>query len=94
MAAGVPVVASAIPAVEEVSGPAAVLVPPHDATAWATAITRVLDDPATASAMVAVGSAVAAAATWDRGGQALRELLLSVADPRWHGAPSGSPGRR
>ncbi len=91
MSAGVPVVASAIPAVEEVSGLAAVLVPPHDATAWATAIMRVLDDPATASAMVAAGTSVAATATWDQGGQALRELLLSVADSSWHRAPSGPP---
>jgi len=91
MSAGVPVVASAIPAVEEVSGSGAVLVPPHDATAWATAIMRVLDDPATASAMVAAGTSVAATATWDQGGQALRELLLSVADSSWHRAPSGPP---
>lgn len=80
MAAGVPVVASAIPVLEEVygSGSGAMLVPPHDAAGWAKALSRVLDDPATASAMVAAGTAFAAAASWDRGAQALRDLLLSV----------------
>jgi glycosyltransferase involved in cell wall biosynthesis len=78
MSAGVPVVASAIPVVEEVHGSAAMLVPPHDATAWATAIMSVLDDPATASHMVVKGTAAATAATWHRSAQALRELLLSV----------------
>ena len=86
MSAGVPVVASAIPVLEEVHGSAAMLVPPHDATAWATAIMRVLDDPATASAMVATGAASVAAATWDRTARAMRELLLSVM-----AGPQGSP---
>jgi glycosyltransferase involved in cell wall biosynthesis len=80
MSAGVPVVASALPALKEVCGSAALLVPPHDPTAWATAITRVLNDPATASDLVAAGAAVASTATWDRGGKALRELLSSVTD--------------
>jgi glycosyltransferase involved in cell wall biosynthesis len=80
MSAGVPVVASAVPVLEEVHGSAAMLVPPHDATAWAKALSRVLDDPATASSMVAAGTAAAAAAAWDGPARALRELLLSVMD--------------
>jgi glycosyltransferase involved in cell wall biosynthesis len=78
MAAGVPVVASAIPALTEVCGSAAMLLPPHDTGAWAAAMTRVLDDSAAASAMVAAGTAVVAAATWDRGGRALGTLLASA----------------
>jgi glycosyltransferase involved in cell wall biosynthesis len=78
MAAGVPVVASAIPALTEVCGSAAMLLPPQDTGAWAAAMTRVLDDSAAASAMVAAGTVVVAAATWDRGGRALGTLLASA----------------
>jgi glycosyltransferase involved in cell wall biosynthesis len=78
MSAGVPVVASAVPVLEEVHGSAAMLVPPHDETAWATAIMRIIDDPDTASSMVAKGTAAAAAASWKRAALALKELLLSV----------------
>jgi glycosyltransferase involved in cell wall biosynthesis len=93
MSAGVPVVASAVPALAEVCGSAAVFVPPHDAAAWAVAMTRVLDDSAAASVMVAAGTAVTAAATWDRGGQALSDLLSSVTSASWRRAPSASPAR-
>lgn len=90
MAAGIPVVASAIPALEEVCGSAAVFVPPHDAAAWAAAIGQVIDDPAAALAMAAAGTAVATAATWDRGGRALGDLLSSVANANRSGVRSGS----
>lgn len=80
MSAGVPVVASDIPPLEEVCRSAAILVPPLDATAWAKALMHVMEDPATAPGMVAAGIAVATEASWDRGGRALRELLLSVTE--------------
>ena len=80
MSAGVPVVASAVPVLEEIHGAAATLVPPHDPAAWATALTRVLEDPATASRMIAAGTASAHAATWDQAASAARDLLLSVAE--------------
>ena len=67
--------------------------PPHDAAAWAAAMTRVLDDSALASTLVAAGTAVAAAATWDRGGKALSDLFLSVTNASWRRASSGSPAR-
>ena len=89
MSAGVPVVASAVPALAEVCESAAILVPPHDAAAWAAAMTRVLDDSALASTLVAAGTAVAAAATWDRGGKALSDLFLSVTNASWRRASSG-----
>jgi glycosyltransferase involved in cell wall biosynthesis len=79
MAAGVPVVVSDIPVLAEVCGRAAALVPPRDPAAWAAAIMKILDDPGAADRMVRAGAAIAAQATWDRGGRALRELLLSVA---------------
>jgi glycosyltransferase involved in cell wall biosynthesis len=79
MAAGVPVVASAIPVLEEVCGGAATLVPAGDPAAWAAALTKVLGGGPVVADLVRAGSAVAAAATWDRGGRALGELLTSVA---------------
>ncbi|MGO8886031.1 MAG: glycosyltransferase family 4 protein [Streptosporangiaceae bacterium] len=91
MAAAVPVVASAVPALSEVCGRAAVLVPPHDAAAWAAAMTRILGDDAAASDMARAGAAVAAAATWARGGRALSDLLASVARAGPRRAPDGSP---
>jgi glycosyltransferase involved in cell wall biosynthesis len=79
MAAGVPVVASAIPALAEVCGSAALLLPPDDAASWASAMSTVLGDKAAASPMIAAGTALAAAATWETGGRALSALLSSVA---------------
>jgi len=79
MAAGTPVVASAIPALAEVCSSAAMLVPAHDPAAWGSALTTVLADPAWAARLAAAGTAVAASATWERGGRALCELLCSVA---------------
>jgi hypothetical protein len=47
--------------------------------AWAAAITALLADTAGARWRVQAGTAIAAQADWQRGGQALRCLLLSVA---------------
>jgi len=79
MAVGTPVVASAIPVLEEVCSAAATLVPARDPAAWASALTAALENKSSVAALVAVGAEVAAAATWDRGGLALRELLTCVA---------------
>ncbi len=79
MAAGTPVVVSAIPVLEEVCSGAAVLVPAHDPAAWASALNLLLDGGPPVAGLVAHGAAVAAAATWERGGLALGELLASVA---------------
>ena len=86
MAAGVPVVASAIPALAEVGGPAALLVPPSDAASWAAAMLTASGYPAAASGMIAAGAALAAAATWETGGRRSADPLFSV-------AASASPGR-
>ena|ERR1022692_3025430 len=79
MAAGIPVVASAIPVLEEVCSGAALLVPGHDPAAWASALNQVLDGGPSVTGLVCRGAAVAAAATWERGGRSLSELLASVA---------------
>jgi glycosyltransferase involved in cell wall biosynthesis len=65
MAAGTPVVATAVPAVAETCGDAALLVPAGDTDALAGALARVLDDPAESARLRAVGPARAARFTWD-----------------------------
>jgi glycosyltransferase involved in cell wall biosynthesis len=82
MACGTPVVASDIPALAEVSGSAAVLVPPDDLAGWTGALGRVLADPAAAARLAVAGPPVAAGAGWDRGAAALSGVLSDVADGR------------
>jgi glycosyltransferase involved in cell wall biosynthesis len=79
MASGVPVVASDIPVLSEVAGPAAVLVRPGDVAGWAAAMAEILADPAVSARLSAAGAAAAAAVTWERGATALRGLLAAVA---------------
>jgi len=66
MAAGVPALASAVGSVPEVAGPAAVLLDPEDAEAWAAAITDVAADPDRRAALVTAGRAHQARFTWLR----------------------------
>ena len=80
MAAGVPVVATAIPALEEVLGDAAVLVAPGDAAALAAGLAAALDGPDRAAA-VAAGRIHAAA------------LLLGPGRRRCRRRPRGRRGR-
>jgi glycosyltransferase involved in cell wall biosynthesis len=63
MAAGLPVVASAVPGLEEVvvEGETGFLTPPGDAAALATALGRLVDDPALRNAFGAAGRARAEA---------------------------------
>lgn len=91
LAAGVPLLVSDIPVLAEVCGDAAVRVPPDDPAAWAAAITALLADPASTRARVLAGAATAAQAGWQRGGQALRRLLLSVATSAAHNARRAIP---
>jgi glycosyltransferase involved in cell wall biosynthesis len=78
MASGVPVVASDIPALAEVTGSGALLVPPCDVTGWVRAITAILADPGICADLSAAGAAVAAGVSWERGATALRNLLSAV----------------
>jgi glycosyltransferase involved in cell wall biosynthesis len=64
MAAGVPVVASDIPAIREVAGDAAMLVAPGNADYWAEALSRVLENPSLQADLVGSGRRRAAAFSW------------------------------
>lgn len=66
MACGCPVVASDHSAMPEVLGSAGLLAPVHDTAAMATALRRVLDDPALAEALRSAGLARAATFSWER----------------------------
>ena len=65
MAAGVPVVASAVGGIPDALGAAGRLVPPHDPAALAAAVDEVLDDPVLAAELGDAGRRRAAAFSWD-----------------------------
>jgi glycosyltransferase involved in cell wall biosynthesis len=79
MACGVPVVASDIPALAEVTRGAAELVAPGDVPAWTTVLGSVLADRALSDRLARAGAEVARSVTWGRGAAALRSLLADVA---------------
>lgn len=64
MAAGVPVIASAIPGYADVVGDAGVLVPPGDVAALATALRRLADDAVLRDRLRAAGITAAARFDW------------------------------
>lgn len=65
MAAGCPVVASNVSALPEVTGEAAVLVPPEDQRAWTEAVLRLLRDERLRRSLVEKGRERASRYTWD-----------------------------
>jgi glycosyltransferase involved in cell wall biosynthesis len=95
MAAGVPSAVSDIPVLAEVTGGAALLVPPHDVRAWADALTALLHDSVLRAQVATAGHAVAHAATWRRGAAVLGSLLSDVAEGRLprsgHDIPRSAP---
>lgn len=91
MAAGVPVVATAVGALPEVLGDAAVLVAPGDVDALAEAIAAVLAGGATRDALVAAGRARAAGSTWQACGEAMVALYREAAGAS---LPASGGGRR
>lgn len=70
MAAGIPVVASAIPSVRELVGEAGILVDPRDVAGASTALGRVLTDRLLAERLARLGRQRAASFTWQRTAQA------------------------
>jgi glycosyltransferase involved in cell wall biosynthesis len=66
MARGVPVACADASSLPEVAGDAALLFDPHDAAAIATALRRLLDDPALAADLVARGHERVREFTWQR----------------------------
>jgi len=82
MACGVPVVASDIPALAEVTRGAALRVPPRDLSGWTTVLGDVLTDHALSDRLSRAGAQVARSVTWRQGATALRSLLSDVAGGR------------
>jgi len=80
MAAGVPVVASAIPGYDEVVEPGrdGLLVPPGDPARLATAIERLLDDAPARARLRAAGRAKAAEYAWLRIAERVEEIYLEA----------------
>ncbi len=66
MAVGTPVVTSAGTSLAEVAGDAGICVDPRDDAALAAAVTRILEDPETATDLAGRGRARAATFTWAR----------------------------
>jgi glycosyltransferase involved in cell wall biosynthesis len=78
MARGCPVLATDLPAIREVSGPGAMLLPLDDEAAWARAITAVASDEALRSDLRARGATTAARYSWTKTARELCELFLSL----------------
>jgi glycosyltransferase involved in cell wall biosynthesis len=80
MAAGRPIVASDLPSSREVlaDGESALLVPPGDALALATALRRVLEERDLASRLARAAWDAAPRYSWDARARALRELIEEV----------------
>jgi glycosyltransferase involved in cell wall biosynthesis len=80
MAAGVPVLASDLPALREVGGDAATYLPPGDPSAWAAAISAAAErGPAERAARAAAGRARAATFTWERTARGLLDAYRDAA---------------
>lgn len=81
MAAGVPVVASDLPAIREVirDGANGLLVPPGDPEALAAALRKIIEDPALAAALARQALADVAAYSWDRRAGRIRGMLEAIA---------------
>ncbi len=78
MAAGVPVVSSDAPALVEVGGGAAVVVPREDAPALAAALAGVAGDSGLRARLAAAGRRRAAAYTWEGAARTLWELYAAL----------------
>jgi glycosyltransferase involved in cell wall biosynthesis len=78
LAAGVPLVASAVGGVRDAVGDAALLVPAGDPDALAVALRRVFADPAATAARVRQGREVAKKFDWHTVGATLEDSLLSL----------------
>ena len=82
MAIGVPVLASTRGALPEVTGDAALLLPPDDAGAWADALRRVLSDKDLRATLSQRGLVRAQAFSWDESARTLGAVYLAAAERR------------
>jgi glycosyltransferase involved in cell wall biosynthesis len=78
-ARGVPLVASRAPSLGEIFRDAALLVPPHDESAVAGALHRILSDGALAARLASAGRALASAHSWERTAALTRDALRRAA---------------
>lgn len=78
MSRSCPVLASDIPAVREVSGPGAMLLPVGDEESWAGAIKSIATDPELRNSLTSRGTAHVALYSWQATARRLCELFLSV----------------
>jgi glycosyltransferase involved in cell wall biosynthesis len=81
MAMGVPVVATSVGAIPEVAGEGALLVPPSDVDALASALTEVLENMEIRQALIKRGLARAGLFSWASCGEGLADLYATAA--RW-----------
>jgi glycosyltransferase involved in cell wall biosynthesis len=78
IACGIPAITSTASSLPEVAGDAALLVDPDDTAGLASAMGRVMEDPATASRLAAAGPRQAAHFSWPRAAQETAALYQSV----------------
>lgn len=78
MTRGCPVLESDIPALREVSGSGAMLLPPDDVHGWADAMSRVTTDRAFRDNLRRAGFETAARYSWEKTSRRALELLLRV----------------
>jgi glycosyltransferase involved in cell wall biosynthesis len=78
MAAQVPVACSAIAPLQEIGGDAALFFDPHNESCMQTTIERLLDEPATAQALVARGNMRVRQFSWENAARQTIEVLKSV----------------
>ena len=78
MAAGTPVITSAVGSLPEVTGGAAVLVDPDDPQAWADAIDSVVGDPSAGDELRRAGRRHQAAFTWEAAATSMLALYEQV----------------
>jgi glycosyltransferase involved in cell wall biosynthesis len=82
MARGCPVLESDIPALREISGDGALLVPLEDVAAWADAIRRVATDGELRADLRARGAETVARYSWDAAARGVASLLAELSGPR------------
>lgn len=80
MQAGTPVIAADIPSLRETGGEAAEYCDLGLVGEWASAVRRLLDDPAVAARASAAGRRRAAEFTWERAARDLRDIWREAAD--------------
>lgn len=78
MACGAPVVSSNAGPLPEIAGDAAVLLNPHNPSAWADALLKVLSDPAHAAALRERGFRRAAQFSWEQCARETRDVYRRV----------------